>query len=440
MFLVNLFKPRFNRLSKLCTRSIVMTGHRNELDLDYLMQEPKNIRKLEDDPKDISQIFSVSEFNENKRNFKKDLYEVRTVDGNQIDKKEYHTPSTSFIQMYFPFSKSADLVSNYVAVDESKIRFGLIFNEMDALATDVAYKYVRGTKASTSDDFRILTAAVDRMDFFQKIHADQDFKMNGYVMYVSKSSMVIGIDLFTKEKSGEWKFLGNASYILVARDMEGKAYKVPQLSFSGEQDLIKCKSRFEYGYHVQRCSKESINDSEYQASPTDEESNEIHDLLFTLHHQRQFEQDERRAFVPMEKTANTSYILVQPQRNVYHGVVAGGFILQEAFELSWLTGHLFCEREPFEFVGLDSLHYMKSSAIGSGHELKSKVTYTDDTYFRINATVNNIVESQKSQSTNFNFTFKFPDGMGERKKIMPGTYHDALTYLMNKRMLSKFLF
>ena len=78
------------------------------------------------------------------------------------------------------------------------------------------------------------------MDFFHKIKADQDFKMNGYVMYVSKSSLVVGIDLFTKKKdSSDWEFLGNASHILAVRTTDNKPYKVPQISFSGEDDLIK---------------------------------------------------------------------------------------------------------------------------------------------------------------------------------------------------------
>jgi len=325
-------------------------------------------------------------------------------------------------------------------VGTSNISFGLILKEMDTLATDVGYKYVRQRKSGVRDNFKVITAVVDRMDFFDKIRSNQDFKMNGYVMYVSKTSFVVGIDMYRKNQDEDWKFIGNASYILAARTMDDKPYKVPQLSFTGEQDLIQCKTRFEYGYHVQADSKANKGFSQYKSSPTDDESAEIHDLLFALHQQRQFSVEERRAFVPIEKTANSSYVLIQPQMNVFGNLSSGGYILKEAFDLSWLTGHLFCERMKFQFVGLDRLYYTTPVELGSGYELTSKVAFTDEDYFRVNTSIQNIVPSQQNSTTEFNFTFRFPEGMGKRKRIMPSNYDDALTYLMNKRMLNKFLF
>ena len=420
--------------------------------MDQLMEEPENIRTLEQTASDISQIFSVSSYHVSRRHFMKDLYQIRTVDASDIEVKKRHTPSTSFIQVQYPFSTNEELASNFVSVDKVNVRFGLILNEMDALATDVGYKYVRTRKAGVRDNFRIVSAVVDRMDFFSKIKANQDFKMNGYVMYVAKSSLVVGIDFYSK-KNDNWEFLGNASYILAARTMDDKPYKVPQLSFKGELDLLKCKSRFEYGYHVQAESKAHKDASEYQHSPNDEEAEEIHNLLFSLHQQRQLNLEERRAFVPVEKTVNNSYILIQPQKNVFGDLASGGHILREAYELSYITCHLFCERQPFEFIGLDRLYYKLPVHLGSGYELTSKVTYSDEEYFRVNTSLSNIVKPEDfndtdmeglgpntPQNAEFNFTFRFPEGMGKRKRIMPANYDDALVYLMNKRMLKKFLF
>lgn len=304
------------------------------------------------------------------------------------------------------------------------------------IAIDVGYKYVRNRKTGVKDSFRMTTAVVDRMDFFSKIKADQDFKMNGYVMYVSKSSLVVGIDLFTKKENSDWEYLGNASHVLVARTMDNKPYKVPQLSFSGEDDLIKCKTRFEYGYHVQAECLANKGLTEYQSSPNDAEAEEVHDLLFTLHQQRQLNLEERRAFVPVEKTENSSYILIQPQRNVFSNYASGGYILKEAYELSHITSHLFCERQPFTFVGLDRLYYTNPCYLGNGYEVSTRVSYSDEEFFRVNVKLNNIIREKKDpQNTELNFTFKFTEGMGKRKRIMPSNYDDALVYLMNKRML-----
>ena len=103
------------------------------IDLNTLMTEPENIKNLKNTSSDTSQIFSVSSYHQNRRNFVKDLYEIRTVDAAEIDSDLKHTPSTSFIQMYFPFSKNEELASNFVSVDKVNIRFGLILTEMDAL-------------------------------------------------------------------------------------------------------------------------------------------------------------------------------------------------------------------------------------------------------------------------------------------------------------------
>ena len=67
-------------------------------------------------------------------------------------------------------------------MDKLNVRYGLIFNEMDALATDVGYKYFLSPTNKKIADFRIVTAVVDRINFLDKIQVDKDFKMNGYVM------------------------------------------------------------------------------------------------------------------------------------------------------------------------------------------------------------------------------------------------------------------
>ena len=123
--------------------------------------------------------------------------------------------------------------------------------------------------------------------------------------------------------------------------MDNLACTVPQLSFKGKKDLLKCKARFEYGYDVQAESKAQMCLTEYQCSPTDTESEEIHNLLFTLHNQNQHSLEERKAFVPMNKTLNSSYILIQSQKNVFGNFASGGHVIKEAFELSYITSHLF---------------------------------------------------------------------------------------------------
>jgi len=109
---------KVSRLTSTTLRTVVTRGHRNELDSEFLMTQPENVRKLEPVSHDMSQIFSVNSYHKSKRNFKKDLYEIYTVDATDIDKEVRHTPSTSFIQKHFPFSQNKELASNFVSSEK----------------------------------------------------------------------------------------------------------------------------------------------------------------------------------------------------------------------------------------------------------------------------------------------------------------------------------
>jgi hypothetical protein len=86
----------------------------------------------------------------------------------------------------------------------------------------------------------------------------------------------------------------------------------------------------------------------------------------------------------MSRTLNHAYLLIQPQRNVASGYASGGYTMKEAYHLAFITGHLFCERQPFEFVGLDRQYYPTPALLGDGFKLEAKVTYGNKEYFRIN--------------------------------------------------------
>jgi hypothetical protein len=113
--------------------------------------------------------------------------------------------------------------------------------------------------------------------------------------------------------------------------------------------------------------------------------------------------------------------------------------MKEAYHLAFITGHLFCERQPFEFVGLDRQYYPTPALLGDGFKIEAKVTYSNKEYFGINASMSNIKESVRDQPTEFDFTYKFPEGLGERKNVMPGNYVDAMMYLMNKKKMDQFM-
>lgn len=84
-----------------------------------------------------------------------------------------------------------------------------MIEEMDALAGDCCYKYMvkdmydieaissmQTPNADKKLPFYLVTVSVDRIDFANKIKADQDLKMSAYMLSASGSTMVVKIDCF----------------------------------------------------------------------------------------------------------------------------------------------------------------------------------------------------------------------------------------------------
>ena len=72
--------------------------------------------------------------------------------------------------------------------DGKTIRYGKLFELLDALAADVAYRHCGGGRSS---QLTIVTASVDGMKNFANINIIDDIKMQGYLTYAGKSSMEV---------------------------------------------------------------------------------------------------------------------------------------------------------------------------------------------------------------------------------------------------------
>jgi len=71
--------------------------------------------------------------------------------------------------------------------DRKTLRYGRLFELLDALAGDVAYRHCGGRKGPLT----IVTASVDSMKNFASLSIENDVKMQGYLTYVGSSSMEV---------------------------------------------------------------------------------------------------------------------------------------------------------------------------------------------------------------------------------------------------------
>lgn len=94
----------------------------------------------------------------------------------------------SWLEMVLPFAEQTKLRESMMLDDGKTIRYGKLFELLDALAADVAYRHVGGGRSS---ELTIVTASVDGMKNFANINIVEDIKMQGYLTYAGKSSMEV---------------------------------------------------------------------------------------------------------------------------------------------------------------------------------------------------------------------------------------------------------
>lgn len=114
----------------------------------------------------------------------------------KLDKETKHglrRVEDSWLELILPLPDHFSLREGMVDVDGSTIRFGKLFEILDALAADVAYRHVCSTEhfAEEAKKVKIVTASVDGMRNFSSIQVNQELRLQAYISYVGTSSMEV---------------------------------------------------------------------------------------------------------------------------------------------------------------------------------------------------------------------------------------------------------
>ncbi|GAQ93488.1 hypothetical protein KFL_015730010, partial [Klebsormidium nitens] len=134
-------------------------------------------------------------------------------------------PEESWIEIRYPFTRSASLKEQYRLFGTGYVRFGKILEDMDAMAGDVVWRHLR------RKDRLIATAAVDHLAWAgELIRLDKDLRIQGQVTWVGRSSMEITLEASTvgPQPGDTPEVLGSAHFVMVSRE-DDKAAPVPQL-------------------------------------------------------------------------------------------------------------------------------------------------------------------------------------------------------------------
>ena len=178
-------------------------------------------------------------------------FKVRSSDMEKlVEQGEMQTTLASHVETNYNFSQDEKLRERYSrsaatsSSDQTYLRYGKIIEELDAMAGDCSYKYM--LKNLDEDnfnpdkrDFSLVTVSVDRIDFMNKLEADKDMRLSGYMLMAKGSTLMVKIDVLQRDcPDSEWTAKGDAIIVFVARGKNGKAYPVPELTASRYDHLM----------------------------------------------------------------------------------------------------------------------------------------------------------------------------------------------------------
>ena len=109
-----------------------------------------------------------------------------------------------------------------------KIHGGILLSLMDKVA------FACGSKHSGE---YCVTVSVEGVEFFQPVEVGELVSLTGSVIYVGKTSMIVGIHIESlKPKTGETKHTNSCYFTMVSVDEDGKTLPVPRLQLDSEAE------------------------------------------------------------------------------------------------------------------------------------------------------------------------------------------------------------
>lgn len=371
----------------------------------------------------------------------------------------------SWVELLLPFSTSDSLREAMLKFDRKTIRYGKLFELIDALAGDVGYRHVGlhcgpNESESSASDFYVVTASVDGMLAFADVSAHEDLKLQGYVTWVGSSSMEVQINIIQAPSVGSDRLIGSTQFIMVARErLTGQAYKVPGLDAVPEDlQLGHARSNARKGL-----ARQSLN----ILPPNAGEIEEMHSLFL----KSQFLKLQKRALVNnnssvtdlrsrlqgLERggtdlissapkpfkymkhtTMSTTQIMHYQNRNV-HGKVFGGFLLRIGFEIGFIAASCFFQTESLcRFHSVDDVQFVRPADVGSFMEFEATAIFSKGRFLVVAVEVNDIdiSTSFKSKTNSFSFVFSCDDE-SRVKDVMPRDYSEFIRHLEGRRVLDR---
>jgi acyl-coenzyme A thioesterase 9 len=357
----------------------------------------------------------------------------------ELDAEGKRRKDCSWVEVKLPFSSDEFMRSQLSQPGRLKVRYGKLFEVIDSVAGDVAFRHARGLESVT-----LVTAAVDGMTAISDIGITEDLVIQAFLTYVGKSSLEIHVNLLQENSAQKVKLVGSTQLIFVARNQEGGAYEVPGLALSSVEE----EAEFERGRIRAVARREKSKASLEVAPPRMDEVETVHQLHLRS---RQMKSDKRKLMYDIKDgfldqvglLANFKYMSTTVRKSVnfmhshnrnVHGNVFGGELMRLSYELAYVCAVCFLGQANTAFQAVDAINFIRPVHVGSIMEFTSTVTYSHGKDIVVLVTVEEINPQTDVRTKTNQLSYIFA-GNDEASvpEVIPCNYEEYILYIMGRR-------
>ena len=335
-------------------------------------------------------------------------------------------PNELSLTKVIPLSKSPTLRNNFMVIDgdmKANIRFGLLLEIMDTLASDTARMYVH----QFYEDAIVVTAAIDNIIMRNAADISKDLFFESRINYVGKTSMEVGIRI---EQQNPTVHIATCYFTIVARigPRENRvSVELEPLEYDSEIEIRRYQKAIE---RKENYFKERGLDNEMP-------SKEEYQRLREIHHAQE---DPNFNGILASNLVMESWERMFPAYKNPNHTIFGGYLARRSYELSAMCAELIPTKRPV-IAAVNRMNFINPVRIGDKLLFKSHIVYTDSAFICVETVINRIGRYEKhisSLSDSCLFTFLNVDNNlkpYEVERIYPTTYFEDEKYLQARRSL-----
>lgn len=257
-----------------------------------------------------------------------------------------------------------------------------------------------------------------------------DVRISGHVSWVGKSTIEVIVWLDQKPHD-EWHRITKAVFLLAARDsINSKAAIVNPIQAETDAEKVILE-----GGHNRKMHRMNLREVGLMKSiPSFEEQKVVHDLFMRTMNISDISLQKHElpaGCVWMEDCTISNIVHAHPENRNHHYTVFGGFLMQQAAELSHTLGLLFSNHRPV-LTSISDINFTKPVKMSSLLKMHAHVVFTQMHYMQITvyAETWDVLSKQTTTTNSFHFTYEVPEVLPE---VFPKTYNEAMMYIDGRR-------